>query len=189
MKFSKAVEKAKPARIVIVQPSAFDPTWERAPRTPIALGLRGVSSGDEAIARAEAERIARDELKHTDPVAFTEAYNDTLMRWIVARAACDPNDASAPHPLLTRAEDQVRFALTSTAVRWLFEEIEQLQIATGPLHEPATDEELGELLALLATPEALSRLAPNNARYCRRLLRVVLLELRPIHTAETEPTE
>jgi hypothetical protein len=177
-KFSKIAERIKPGKVVVLQPSAFSPSWEKVPRSAIAVGLRGVSDGDESTARAEAEKILRTEFTHEDPQNAVDCYNDLLMRQIVSRGICDVNDATKPHDLL-RTELTVRFALTSRTVRYLFEELERMQIETSPLHPEATDDDLRRLAAELSSDHPFAALLPVEQRRMRRLLQHVLSELDP----------
>jgi hypothetical protein len=106
------------------------------------------------------------------------------MRMIVARGICDPNDATKPHPLFELADDVVRAALPSATVRYLFEEIEKLQVETSPLHPEASAEEVEELAAILTDHDVWSRLPADRCVYVRRYLRFALEELRWDSTTE-----
>lgn len=175
---------AKPPRTLVLPPSVFASEWTSRPREPVVVGLRLLADGEEQTARAEAVRCASE----LHPEAFTEewleAYNDALLRWIVARGICDPNDLTQPSQVLPMAEDQVRSALTSLGVRFIFDAIERLQVETSPLYSEASSEEIEELRHRLANAE-LGSLTPTAAGRARRLLRYVLLELRAANPVET----
>jgi hypothetical protein len=180
MKFSQHVaqQQQKPSKTLELEPSAFAPTWEKAPRSKICIGLRGVSDGDESTARAEAEKLAREDYKHEDQDNYIDCFNDLLMRNIVARGICDPNDVTKPHPTFKNAETRVRY-LTPASVRYLYEELERLQLETSPLHPEATDDEIAKLVDALFGGQALTKLPEPQARRVRKLLRYVLEELDP----------
>lgn len=178
MRFAEvqAAAASKPKHIT-VEPSFWPPTWDSRPRTNVVLGLRALSEADVGAADQQAQREA-ESLHESPGEPQTLAYNDALRRWCVARALCDPNDSSKPHPLFQMAEDQIAHCWTPQGVRYVFEELERLILESGPLHPVATDEDVAELAALLLTGDALVSLDELQQRRARRLLAFVLEELR-----------
>ncbi len=182
--FSAIVGAAKrPAvRVVALPPDGYAGTWEGdRPQTVQAVGLRTLSEGDLETARAEAARIAWE--AHPDRQAGADAaalrvaaYEDAEVRLVVARAACKPDDQSAPfHDL---PDDWARLALTPAAVRLLWDELERLTVATSPTVPEATAEECAELAALVVDAGAWQRLDETDAGRVRRLLAACLTALR-----------
>jgi len=169
---------AKPGKVLRLEPGAFAATWDKAPTGAIAVGLRTISDGEESTARAVAERLVRDEYKHRELENAVDCYNDALMRGIVARALCDPNNSKAPHPILRYDEDALRFMLTPKTFCWLFEELERLQIESSPIHPEATDDDVAELIALLSCGDALKALDNSERRRVLRFVRYAVDALR-----------
>lgn len=173
--------KAVPApRTLTLPPSVFASEWKMRPTEPVVVGLRLLPDAEEQTARAEALRIALELHPDTRDAgdAFVDAYNDALLRWIVARGICDPNDVTAPTQILPMAEDQVRHALTSSGVRYIFDAIERLQLETSPIYAEASFDEVAELLHRLGADPDVGSLAGITRKRALRVLRYVLLELR-----------
>jgi hypothetical protein len=164
---------SKPARVVVLPPSAFADSWSSKPKAEVAIGIRFVSEHDLQIAKAEAsrsvERLYVDKDGATiDHEKLVESWNDALIRWIVAVGTCDANDVSKPY--FAFAQDTVAIALTPQGVRRLWDEIEQLAIEFGPASTEAGDEAVAALAARLAGGDALSGLDPARSGRVRRLL-------------------
>jgi len=170
----------RPLRTVLLEPGSFASSWNGRPEGAIAIGLRAISESDETTAAGEAEKFVRELVRPTDAGEAVIAYNDALMRWLVSAAMCDPNDAEKRHPDFPLAETTLHNQLTSNALRFLYEETERLRVETSPLHPPATDEEIGELIAVLSVGEAMSALPGPDAAVVRRFLLFALEELREV---------
>lgn len=118
---------------------------------------------------------------------WIEAYNDALMRWVIARGTCDPNDITqSPSVWAAAPEDQVRLALTTDGVGAIFDAWEKMRIETDPTSNGAG---IDECL------EALPRLLPHlnhlpSARRSRvaRLLRFVISELEAAAATAPPPS-
>lgn len=139
---------SRPPRIVTLRPDHYADTYADKPRSEVAVGLRLVSERDLDTARAQAASMVAtmfldndDEV--TDLVAQDEAYNAALIRWAIAKATCDPNDSS--RPFFDMAEDVIGMALTTEALRFLWDELILLHKGKGSAAPPATDEELHKL--------------------------------------------
>lgn len=178
-----AAARVKPADTVIVPVTAFAPTWERRPKSDVCIGLRLVPHSDLEDGRGRAAKKATE--RHQDAnqgdvkfQVWADAYHDELIRWIVARGTCDPNDVSKPWPGWSAApESIVRDALTAEGAGMIFDRWEQMRIASDPSVPPITTEEIGALLDELVGG-ALEVLPSASATRVRRLLRFCLDELQ-----------
>jgi hypothetical protein len=151
-----AAPPRRPARVVLVPPTAFADDYADRPAEPIAVGLRLLSETHVTGARAEASRqaVARytdEEADVTDPRALDEAYNDALLEHLVAAALCDPNSVTASHPLFPYAADQVPGAFSPEGLRFLYDELARVHHEASPLVPAITSEGVVELVALLQT--------------------------------------
>lgn len=182
MKLAKAEAPRTPPGFVVVPKSAWATSWAKAPKDDVAIGLRLLSESDVQIARAWAAKKASAMFlvdgRLTDSDDFNAAYNDALMRYAVARSACDPNDASAPY--WQAAEDVVGVALTSGGVRLIYDAIERMHVAMSPTTPIANDQDVAELVELLSLG-ALGKLA--NQKQTRKLLFDCLETLRAVARA------
>lgn len=129
-----------PTAHTVLKRDAFAENCQFKPTEDIALGLRRVSDDSVQTARAEAAKYATT--MHDDRQDQIEAYNDALMRWTIIAGCCDPNDVTQPAPLFDGSEENVRVALTPTAIRFLWDEIERHHVLTSPVVAVATDEEM-----------------------------------------------
>jgi hypothetical protein len=144
----------RPARVVLVPPTAFADDYADRPSEPIAVGLRLLSETHVTGARAEASKqaVARftdDEADIADHRGFDEAYNDALLEHLVAAAICDPNSVTAAHPLFPYAADQVPGAFSPEGLRFLYDELARVHHEASPLVPPITADGVAELVALL----------------------------------------
>lgn len=174
------VEKRKPPSNVVVPLRAFDETWESRPKGDVCIGLRLVAEDDIQTARSQAGKIAkklhpRAAVGSLDQELWFDAYRDALVRWIVARGTCDPNDVTrAWEGWSTAPEDIVAIALTTDGVRLIFNAWERMRIASDPTTPEATDE---EIVKLAMAQDRLSTLPRAEAACLRRLLRHCLDQL------------
>lgn len=174
--------KAIPAaRTVVLQPLDFSPTWAERPSSAVCFGIRIPCEADTDGLKAEAEKRAIE--KHPgDPMAAMYERDRLLVRWVVARAICDPNDCGSPHPLFQFADEQVPEALTKGAILRIHDDLERLIVETSPNYHEATDEQCVELGAALVDGSILAELAktsPVKAARVRRYLRFVYDEIVP----------
>lgn len=191
--FTALTRKARaPAMIVVLPPSAFADDWEGRPDEDVAVGLRLLSENDIQAARriatdAAVKQYAEDG-RIVDHDAYIDAANDGLVREAIARAMCDPNDVTQPHPLLPYAQDLVMYAFTSAGARFVWDELHRLTVAHSPLVRPAEDGDVEALAALLARG-ALERLPPSKAIAARKLLASVLEDCSDVaHLLEVQST-
>ncbi len=172
MTAAKKAPARKAPRVVVLDPDHFSDTFEAKPQQAVAVGLRLVGERDIDIARAQAARrvsemFSTSDDETTDETAKDEAYNDALMRWVVARATCKANDISAPY--FDCAEDTIGVALTPAAIVKLWDELILLQKGKGSPSPPATDEEVRSLVDQLDRG-LLSRLGGSQETEVRKLL-------------------
>lgn len=165
---------------MLLQPSAYATDYVRRPDEPVSIGLRLLSEADLQAARAGATKCAVDLFPGDgESDAAVLAYNDALLREVVARAACDPNDARQPY--FQGDEEEVREALTSDGCRAVWDELERLAIERSPLAPLADDAEIASLPA--AWVRCAGMLSVTKQRQLRRLAGFVL---RALYDAETE---
>lgn len=179
--FAAIASKRPPPGNVIVPASAFDATWDRRPTSDVCLGLRFISDDDAQTARSQAAKTAfrlhpRAASGGLEEQPWADAYEDALMRWIVARGTCDANDAAkAWDGWLGTPEDTVSVALTIGGVRLIFDAWERMRIAHDVTIPEATDEEIAQFAAI--APERLGQIGKAEASRVRRLVRFCLNEL------------
>lgn len=174
MKFSGL--PLKPSGVLVMRPADWSPTIENRPTGDVAIGLRPLSPGDAIEARQlAAEKAWEDYPKEPDNDLRVEAFNDAVMRFVIARGTCDPNDAKKRSDLWMGIEDEMVFAaLTRQGARRVFDAIEAAEIATRVDQREATDEDIRALPELFAA----AVLPPLVAARCRRLLGHVLETLK-----------
>lgn len=174
----------KPDAVVQIAPRDWHAEWPDKPSTTVAVGLRCISELDTSAILAQAATAARDlfpDADHDDP-DLVEAFNGLLMRLAVARATCKPEDAVAA--FFDLPDDQIAEAWLPSTIRRLWDELERVTIETSCVREPAADDELAELNALIVMGRIDSLSAPAELRL-RKLLAFCLSELR----AAAPPTE
>jgi hypothetical protein len=173
----------------LVPPSAFADTYYDRPTDPICVGLRTIADGDVNAARSQAQKWADKSHPNAtleDPERFSiwiECYNDALLRWMVARGTCDPNDVTqSPECWNVAPEDQVREALTSDGVLLVYDEWERMRVSVDPTKRDAGD---GEILEGLPKLLPFAKDLPSLRRgRLRRLLAFVLDELASVASDE-----
>lgn len=170
-----------PPRVVMLDPSAWASTYSDRKTEPVRIGLRLYSEGAAVQARASAaQRAWKLHPQEADEDLRIEAYNATLMAWLVAHATCDPEDLTLPFFGTERggAEDIVPLALTPKAIEFLFEELDALVTEETPTSPEAVDEDLAWLADALRTGQAWGRLPAATTRHLRRLLSGVISIMR-----------
>lgn len=179
--FAAIASKRPPPGNVTVPPSAFDATWERRPKSDVCIGLRFISDDDVQSARSQAAKTAfqlhpRATSGGLEEQPWSDAYEDALMRWIVARGTCDPNDVTVSWDGWREApEDMVGIALTVDGVRLIFDAWERMRVANDVTIPEATDEEIAQLATV--AHERLGQIGKAEASRVRRLVRFCLNEL------------
>jgi hypothetical protein len=159
--------------VLDLTPNDFASDWQSRPVCNVEIGLRLPSEDDVQTARCQADqRLQQLELR--DAESATRAWNDALMAFAVARCICDPRDVTQESPVLQLAEDTISVALTSAAIRRLFDAVERLMVEQSPLAPEATDDELAALAARILSGEVAQLTSAKNfrrfARYCLDML-------------------
>lgn len=148
--FAKIVKQARPpGRTLILEPWVFADDWSSKPSSPVCVGLRLMAEIHKSTARADAEKAA-DELHPSRGVDWIDAYNDAAMRQVVAMGICDPNDVDKVAPILQLPQEQVKFALSTRGVKFLFEAIDRYEIEASPIGMPAEKRDCERLAQKLA---------------------------------------
>jgi hypothetical protein len=180
------LQSKTPSLVVDVPVACFAETWPDRPTKPVRIGLRTIADQDIQAARAQAARSANLQQPRTDApldvglTLWVDAYEDCLMRWIVARGTCAPDDTGQSPELWSAApEDMVREGLTSEGVGFLYDAWERMRVATDPLAPLVDDTELGpELGTLLRAKLAeVASVDRPRATRARKLLAFVLSDL------------
>lgn len=165
-------------RIVKAQPDWFEEHWPHRPSTEVAIGLRLLSVQEGADARLEAERevtgVYDGHPEGTTPIGdvLIEQYNEVLLCEALARALCNPNNVLEPY--FQMATVTIRQALTSEALRRLWDEYLILSVEKGIMKTGATDPELALLSRALRSEGVRQRLTPTD----RKLLAHVLANVK-----------
>lgn len=174
-----------PQRHVTLPPSAFSDKWSGKPSGNVAVGLRIVGQAQVETARGEAAKTAWElHDKPGDVVAREVAYEDRLMAWIVAFAACDPNDRTVSK----FTPDGIVQELQPDGIRRLYDEFEAFAIEQSPLVAPATDHQIETLIAAIAAG-AIDNLQRARAVRVRKLLSFILAELATAATEDDTPAD
>jgi hypothetical protein len=176
--FRELVDARSVAPGVVVQLplSAWASDWHDRPLEPMPIGLRVPSEADFVFCRAEAARKAWTlHPREDDQEGRVEAYNSHLMVGALARATCQPDNATA-HFWAT-PDDLIPRALTSTAIKALFDELVRLTIAESACRPEATEADIAQLAELLQTGELRRRLTPAEWPGVSKLLRYCLEQL------------
>lgn len=169
-----------PGRTMVLASWVFADDWADKPQGDVCIGLKLMPEGAKADARQKAEELALN-MHPKGGVNAVDAFNDGLMRLMVAFAMCDPNDVTLPWSGMQLAEDEVHLALTSRGARFIYEAIERYEVESSPLNPELTDEEIDELVDALEGGR-LSLIVISRAKLARRFLRYALDELRTAPT-------
>ncbi len=183
------VEMKRPPATVVVPATAFANTWVDRPEEDVCIGLRFVADADLEDARVEAYRRAtgffpNHERDQATTDLFVASFQDALVRWVIARGTCDPNDVHKPwEPWSAAPEDiVVEQALTDVGAQLIFDAWERMRIASDIGLACASDEDIALLPDLLARLPGLLAVSRPRALRIRRLLRFVLEELETVET-------
>lgn len=163
-------------RVVELPPEAFADDWDRKPSQPMMVGLRLVSEGDVDRARSMALHKAIEMVPEPGDVRV-DAFNDAVMRNVLARATCMPEDAREPFFPLPEAD--IEMALTDAAVKKLWIELDRLKVESSSYLGEADDDQLALLAGLLVEPDAWAALPPIKQTRLRRLCLSLLDDLEP----------
>lgn len=187
--FKEIVDKRgrRPLRHVILNRCDFADPWPAKPADQVILGLRKIADGDIQTARAEAAKFAVD--MHEDEEGRIEAYNDCLMRWMIIAGTCDENDTGVTAPIFEGSEENVRFALTSGAIRFLWDNIDAFHVEMNPFVREISDEDLERLAARLLTDPLPENLPTSTRIRIKKFLGFVLQEIENVENPMDEEDE
>lgn len=180
------VDHRRPPATIVVPPEAFANTWVDRPEEDVCIGLRFVPDTELEDARLEAYRRANELVPdHEKSAAATEvfvaSFQDALVRWVIARGTCDPNDVHKPWALWDAApEDMAREVLTDLGAQRIFDAWERMRISSDIALPIASDSDIALLVELARRLPALGRASRPRELRCRRLLRFVLEELETV---------
>lgn len=136
----------------------------------VTIGIRVPSDDDtEAAKEAAMERVSQLP-SGADQSDRIDAYNDALVKNLVACSTCVPTDVT--QRFFGMGEDEIDVRLTTDGVRRLWQEVEALRIAENPGMPEAGDEEFSHLIALWER-DAVNLLPAVEAMQCRRLVEYV----------------
>lgn len=173
MKASQVAPRA-PTVVERLEPKDFQDTWGNIPSGGVAVGLRRISDAAEGCANREAAVAASKRFADVDGPEGQNAaiieYNNLAMATVVAYSLCDPNDVSKDPPCLKFPLESTRSALTSAAIRRLFDRYDRMRIEHGVLSPEATPEELRALAGIFLAGVPLSKKA-------KRLAHAILTEV------------
>lgn len=172
-----------PPDAIVVPPSAFSPEWADRPLEDVCLGLRPVPARDlEDARKAAADAASRNfpRANEGEPFfsLFADHYHDMLVRSIVSRGTCDPNDVTQPWDGWRVDPDELaRMHLTNEGTQLIFDAWERMKIANAVDRPPATDDDVEALIERVTTIDHLPR---GRAMRVRRLLAFCLSELQSL---------
>lgn len=167
-----------PPTFKLVPPDVFKDNWHERPTDPIAVGIRRISDKEVSLARSNAARSAWNLHRATDDEANRIlAFQNLLLRELIAASVCDPNDVTRPGALDVDA-------LTTEGVKYVWDLIDVFHASTSPCNREASFDELDALadMAPLAAD-----LTGAQGRRIRRLLAICFDELMA-HAKTLAPT-
>jgi hypothetical protein len=163
-------DRPLPAGTFTIRPCDWAEKMRPRPVADVVVGLRLPSDEDEAYAKRQAaENSAKNPLE--------------LGRWLkiccVARAICDPKNASEISESFPAPDDQLADEVKPETITAMFDELERLSIAVSPIRPEATDEEVIYLMTVLGDGalQIVESDNPMKAMRARRYIRYVLDEL------------
>lgn len=173
---SRAEAGRRAPKVLTLYPNVFADTWNEKPSGPVEIGLRLVAEKDLDEARAQASRWAfANHPEPRDVDARTEAANESLMQWVVARAMCKPDDVR--QGFWQTPQDTVAMAFTDDGLKYLFHEVMNLKIEESPLQPEAKVADLVMLRQLLEIQEVPNVIIDKSSPRLRRHLAWIVEEI------------
>lgn len=135
----------------LLEPSAYRENWPGRPKAAHAVGILRISAQQFIDARKPATqnaiaKVGRPYLEAPEDL-WEEAYNDGLMAALVAAGTCHPLDRDKSW--IDVPEMNIARALTADGLRALWDAIAQHRKRGDPTVQPATSDELAELVERL----------------------------------------
>lgn len=181
------VEQQRPPSHVNVPPTAWASAWADRPLEEVCIGLRLVPDADLEDARIEAYRRAKglvpDHEKSAEATeVFIATFQDALVRWVIARGTCDPNDVYRPWETWADAAEDIAVeqALTDHGAQLIYDAWERMRLEANIGLAAASDADLALLPELLRRLPRLAESSRTSELRLRRLLRFVLEELEEV---------
>lgn len=177
------VENGRPPSKVIVPPEAWSNTWPDRPEEDVCIGLRFVAEVELEDARIEAYRRARELFPEFDKnesveALFVASFQDELIRFVIGRGTCDPNNVHKPWSAWSAApEDMARATLTDIGAQLIFDHWEKMRVENDIGTAAASDDDLALLPVMLERLPLMRASSRTRELRLRRLLRFVLEEL------------
>jgi hypothetical protein len=149
------------------------------PLVAMRVGLRMLSDEELESCRVDAEKAAHEAYGQDQNANLERIHRRRLIRSAVCRALCDVDDASKPHEHFPCPDEQIDFALREETIVSLFDIIEKTQLEHSPIYVPASDDDIVDLMGLIADGALADLDATDQPRAdrARRLLAFVLTEL------------
>jgi hypothetical protein len=169
------IHRTPAPKTVTLKADDFASTWLYRPEDSVEIGIRVPPEKDFEGAAIEARRSV-DAMSVPDSeraAAVQRAYT----RIVVARAICDPEDVTAPHPTVPLPDDQIARAFPTWTIERLFDELDKLHVEQSPAYSAATDEEINRLVEMLSLDDPMAHLGGERQARVRRFLGFVLCEL------------
>ncbi len=161
-----------PPKVVELPLTAWDDGQSDKPTSPIPIGLKLPSETDNETSQAEAIKAGDTFAAGGDYEDKVRAYNDALMRELIAR--CTTLAADVTCPFFELAALDVGRRLTREGVQRLWQELEVLRTASdASMPELDAVEGFAHLLAMWERGSALKYLPREELKKCLRLLEFV----------------
>lgn len=170
--FTKARESLDTPYVVSLEPAAWQDDCTHRPVDTVAVGIRAISVKDYQQAFNEAAKWCAENAPTENPHIFLKNVNIRLQIWCVARAVCDPNDIRQAY--FERGDEQVEESLRPEGVKYLFDAFETLHLEESVVAPWANDDEVLDLVSILAANTQLPALPDAKQARCRRLIRHLL---------------
>lgn len=170
--YTQARESFDVPKVIPLSPSAWEDTWTHRPVDTVAVGLRSISLKDYQQAYNEAAKWCAENAPSDDIFVFRDNIKMRMQVWVVARCTCDPNDIKQGY--FQRGDEEVEEALRPDGVKYIYNEFETLVLEESPLQPLANDDEVFDLITILAANEKLPALPDSKQARCRRLIRHLL---------------
>jgi hypothetical protein len=155
-------------RVVRVPPSAWADHREDKPVSDVEIGLRLPSENDIQAAREEAVKVLARYPEKAHEEEKILAFNDALMRHMIASSTCHP--LNRLEHWFSLGADEIEVRMTTAGIQRLWNELEAFQIADSPAMPEAGDEQFEHLIAMWSRGVGFDFMPPEEARKVKRLI-------------------
>lgn len=170
--YTEARESLDTPHVIPLEPAAWQDDWTHRPVETVAVGIRAIGVKDYQQAFNEAAKWCAENAPTENPQVFLENVKIRLQIWCVARAVCDPNNIHQAY--FERGDEEVEEALRPEGVRYLYDAFETLHLEESVVAPLANDDEVLDLVSILAANKQLPALPDAKQARCRRLIRHLL---------------